>query len=220
MHQRNVLHTLYSQKLRFFDNSQSFRRFIMLSPKIITFSLFLLSCYLLSLRISHIIVVDIFISFYVLFRVPIDFYFFLLYFSVDVGFVRKSFLKDFHFLFYFPSPQWLLLLLLLGLTRMLLSWYRQLYRSIRLEVFWKKGIFRNFAKFTGKHLRQSLFFNKVAGREFCEISKNTFIYRTPLVVASCYTSSFCSLYSNCFPFCRRTSNVYYPVWIVDVIKIQ
>ena len=30
------------------------------------------------------------------------------------------------------------------------------------EVFCKKGVLRNFAKFTGKHLRQSLFFNKVA----------------------------------------------------------
>ena len=26
----------------------------------------------------------------------------------------------------------------------------------------KKGVFENFAKFTGKHLCQSLFFNKVA----------------------------------------------------------
>ena len=50
--------------------------------------------------------------------------------------------------------------------------------------------FENFAKFTGKHLCQSLFFNKVAGLgpatllkkvlaqvfscEFCEIFKNTF----------------------------------------------
>ena len=31
------------------------------------------------------------------------------------------------------------------------------------EVFCKKGVLRNFAKFTGKHLCQSLFFNKVAG---------------------------------------------------------
>ena len=51
----------------------------------------------------------------------------------------------------------------------------------------KKDVLRNFAKFTGKHLCQSLFFNKVAGKaikketlpqvfscEFCEISKNTF----------------------------------------------
>ena len=47
----------------------------------------------------------------------------------------------------------------------------------------KKGVLRNFAKFTGKHLCQSLFFNKVAEKEvlaqvfsceFCKISKNTF----------------------------------------------
>ena len=35
-------------------------------------------------------------------------------------------------------------------------------RSSRPGVFFKKGILRNFAKFTGKHLCQSLFFNKVA----------------------------------------------------------
>ena len=35
-------------------------------------------------------------------------------------------------------------------------------RSRRLVVFCKKGILENFAKFTGKHLYQSLFFNKVA----------------------------------------------------------
>ena len=66
----------------------------------------------------------------------------------------------------------------------------------------KKGVLRNFAKFTGKHLCQSLFFNKDAGLkqlffkkkkrdhgtgvscEFCEISKNTFSYRTPPLAAS------------------------------------
>ena len=34
-------------------------------------------------------------------------------------------------------------------------------RSSRPEVFCKKDVLKNFAKFTGKHLRQSLFFNKV-----------------------------------------------------------
>ena len=38
-----------------------------------------------------------------------------------------------------------------------------IYRSSRLEVFCRKGVLRNFAKFTGKHLCQKLFFNKVAG---------------------------------------------------------
>ena len=31
------------------------------------------------------------------------------------------------------------------------------------EVFYKKGVLKNFAKFPGKHLCQSLFFNKAAG---------------------------------------------------------
>ena len=43
------------------------------------------------------------------------------------------------------------------------------------EVFYKKGIIRNFVKLTGKHLCQS---------QFCEISKNTFSYKTPPVAAS------------------------------------
>ena len=36
-------------------------------------------------------------------------------------------------------------------------------RSSRLEVFCRKKVHGNFAKFTGKHLCQSLFFNKDAG---------------------------------------------------------
>ena len=35
-----------------------------------------------------------------------------------------------------------------------------IFRSTRPEVFCKKGVLRNFAKFTGKHLCQSLFFSK------------------------------------------------------------
>ena len=49
------------------------------------------------------------------------------------------------------------------------------------EVFCKKGVLKNFTKFTGKHLCQSLFFNKVAEyRCFpVKIFQNTFFYRTP-----------------------------------------
>ena len=36
-------------------------------------------------------------------------------------------------------------------------------RSSRQEMFCKKGVHKNFAKLTGKHLCQTLFFNKVAG---------------------------------------------------------
>ena len=51
-------------------------------------------------------------------------------------------------------------------------------RSSHPEVFCKKGVLRNFAKFTGKHLR------RVFSCEFWEISKNTFSYRTSPVAAS------------------------------------
>ena len=36
-------------------------------------------------------------------------------------------------------------------------------RSSRPDLFCKKSVFRIFTKFTGKHLCQGLFFNKVAG---------------------------------------------------------
>ena len=71
-------------------------------------------------------------------------------------------------------------------------WYYYCYCNIQKqppEVFYKKGVLRNFTKFTGKHLCQSLFFSKVASLacnltkketltqvffcEFCDISKNT-----------------------------------------------
>ena len=71
-------------------------------------------------------------------------------------------------------------------------------RSSRPEVLCKKGVLRNFRKFTGKHQCQSVIFNKVAGHnfikketlalvfscEFCEIFKNAFFYRPPPVAAS------------------------------------
>ena len=62
-----------------------------------------------------------------------------------------------------------------GLTSDLSDFCKQLYllwidnlsrfpcRSSRPEVLCKKGVLRNFTKFTGKHLCQSLFFNEVAG---------------------------------------------------------
>ena len=38
---------------------------------------------------------------------------------------------------------------------------KKLSRSRRPEVLCKKGVLRNFSKLTGKHLCQSLFFNKL-----------------------------------------------------------
>ena len=58
------------------------------------------------------------------------------------------------------------------------------FRSSRPEVFCKKRVLRNFAKFTGKHLCQSLSFNKVAGlqswtkgwRQIHKIKQNRFFH--------------------------------------------
>ena len=70
----------------------------------------------------------------------------------------------------------------------------------------KKGVFRNFVKFTGKHLRQSLFFNKVAGLrpaktlalvlscKFYEFSKNTFYIFTYLKIISKSVQGLCFCY--------------------------
>ena len=64
----------------------------------------------------------------------------------------------------------------------------------------KKGVLKNFAKFTGKYLCQGLFFNNVnfikketlaqlLSCKFCEISKNAFSYTTPSVVVSALLSN-------------------------------
>ena len=55
---------------------------------------------------------------------------------------------------------------ILLLNHMLMGSFRhgsQICRSSRPEVFCKKGVLKNFTKFTGKYLCQSLFFNRVPG---------------------------------------------------------
>ena len=56
----------------------------------------------------------------------------------------------------------------------------------------KKGILRNFSKFTVKHqcnLIKKETMAQVFSCEFCEISKNTLSYRTPPVAASVFYTS-------------------------------
>ena len=71
-------------------------------------------------------------------------------------------------------------------------------RSSHPDVFCEKDVLTNFAEFTGKHMCQSLFFNKVAccnfiiketlpqvfSCEFCEIFKNTSFQKTTPLAAS------------------------------------
>ena len=78
-----------------------------------------------------------------------------------------------------------------------LSWV--IYRSSRQDVFCKKGVLRNLTKFTGKHLRQSLFFNKVAG-EACKFIKKEIWHR-------CFPVNFVKFLRT--PFC-----IEHPWWLL------
>ena len=103
------------------------------------------------------------------------------------------------------------------------------YRSSCLEIFCRKGFLRNVAKFTGKHLCQSLFFTKVAGlrlrpatlvnkrlaqvfsSEFWKIFKNIFFYRTSTVAAFLFNkvAGLKRLYRKCF--LRFLRNFYFSI---------
>ena len=60
----------------------------------------------------------------------------------------------------------------------------------------KKGVLRNFTKFTGKHLCQSLFFNKVAGLRPTTLLKKRLCYR-------CFPVNFAKFLRT--PFLQNTS---------------
>ena len=79
-------------------------------------------------------------------------------------------------------------------------------------MFCKKGVLRNFIKFTGKHTCQSLFFNKVVAAallkkrlwhrsfpvNFAKFLRTPFFHRSPLMVASV--------------------NIYYEIYHIAVLK--
>ena len=63
------------------------------------------------------------------------------------------------------------------------------------DVFYKKDVLRNFAKFTEKHLCQSLFFNKVAGLRPATLLKKRLCHRCfPVNFVKFLRTSFCIEY--------------------------
>ena len=102
-----------------------------------------------------------------------------------------------------------------------------LFRSSRPEVFCKKGIFKNFAKFTGKHLCQSIFLKKVATlfkkrlwykcfpMNFAKVLRTPIFIRTPLV-AGCFCL-FLILYNYCLVKVISFSFFTLHWWIDDVL---
>ena len=78
------------------------------------------------------------------------------------------------------------------------------------EVFSKKSVFRSFAKPTGKHLCQSLFFNKKRGFccKFCEVFQNIFfIEHVWTALSACTPNSFLSKLSEKIKFHQQMSNL-------------
>ena len=63
------------------------------------------------------------------------------------------------------------------LVELFLHRSKLMYRNSRPEVFCKLGTLRNFTKFTGKHLCQGLFLNKVAGLRAANLLKKSFWHR-------------------------------------------
>ena len=59
-----------------------------------------------------------------------------------------------------------------------MTFFRTVSKAATGGILVRKGVLRNFAKFTGKHLCQSLFFNKVAGLNFAKFLSTTFLRNT------------------------------------------
>ena len=75
----------------------------------------------------------------------------------------------------------------------LVSLIRAKFRSNGPEVFCKKGVFKNLAKFTGKQLSQIYFFKKIAGLRLASLlekrlwaSFSTSFYRTLLKLMAAF----------------------------------
>ena len=113
--------------------------------------------------------------------------------------------------------------------------FKHLYisRSSRQEVFCKKGVLGNFTKLAGKHLRQSLFFNKVAGPSPATLLKKRLWHRcfyvnfveflrTPFCIEHLWWLRLCFSHNNFYvPYvnCRfiRYFKKFKMTWIIIVI---
>ena len=83
-----------------------------------------------------------------------------------------------------------------GIDLILMNSRHIIIRSSDRRCSIKKGVLRNFVKFTGKSLRQSLFFNKVAGLRCATLLKNRLWHR-------CFPVNFIKLLKT--PFLKNTS---------------
>ena len=102
------------------------------------------------------------------------------------------------------------------------------------EVLCKNDVLRNFAKFTGKYLCQSLFFKmlqasnfinketlaQVFPSEFYKISNSTFSYRAPLVAASERIRSYSELKHDTHRSCSKSPSCYFDLQAIEFIIVS
>ena len=86
------------------------------------------------------------------------------------------------------------------------------YRSSRPEVFCKNGVLRNFTKVTGKHLCQSLFFNKVAGRWLLLYIKERTNYREWVCIKKSLVETVACLY-QCPILDNHSPHIFIKNWL-------
>ena len=79
----------------------------------------------------------------------------------------------------------------------------------------RKGVLRNFAKFTGKHLRQSLFFNK-GSCEFSEISKKTSLTEHLWATASGTSLNFAEIWDSYERTYYDTFADMFSIWFLNI----
>ena len=83
-----------------------------------------------------------------------------------------------------------------------------LFRSSHQRYSLKKGVFRNFVKFTGKHLSQSLIFNKVAGlRPAILLKKRLWRRYFPVNFVKFLRTTFCQNTSGSCFYLHTASNL-------------
>ena len=67
-------------------------------------------------------------------------------------------------------------------SKKLVQEYARVYKEALVQRFCNKDVLRNFAKFTGKHLRQRFFFNKLAGLRHATLLKKRLWHRCFAVI--------------------------------------
>ena len=95
-----------------------------------------------------------------------------------------------------------------------------IFRSSCPKMFFKKGVLRNFAKSTGKHLCQNLFFNKVAGPRSATLLKKRLWHRCfPVNLAKFVRTPFLK---NTFPYrtAPEAASGYFLSWVFVFLESQ